>query len=292
MKYDMPLFRPPSEANSLIFQVTIGCSYNKCLFCAMYKGKRFKVRSLEEIERDVSEMAEVYPATERIFLADGDALALDTKYLIQILDLIIDKFPYLERISSYAGPTNLFTKTKEDLKELKARKMDILYLGIETGNDGLLKRIRKGATSSQIIDGCNKIIDADLRLSTIILLGLGGVDGSFSHAKDSARVVNAIGPQFLACLTLMLGPFVKTYEKKIMGGSFKMVDKRQSLKELRWFVEDLDLKNCVFGTQHASNYLPINGHLPEDKDRVLELIDMALKGEGTALLRSEWARGL
>ena len=292
MDYDMPLYRPPSEAQSLIFQVTIGCSWNKCLFCAMYKDKRFRVRTWEEVEKDIIEMSWLRPHTRKVFLADGDVLAADTEFVIRVLDLINERFPSLERISSYAGPTNLMKKSGDELKEFKKRKLDILYLGIETGNNDLLKKICKGTTSSQIIDGCKKAIDAGLRMSTIILLGLGGVGGSYDHAKDSARVVNAIDPHFLACLTLMLGPYAEIYEKKLMGGDFKLLDKKQSLIELRWFVEDLDITDCRFGTEHASNYLPLNGEFPGDKDRILKLIDKALGDDKSRLLRPEWARGL
>lgn len=290
MHYDMPLYRPPSEADSLIFQVTLGCSWNKCLFCGMYKGKRYQVRPWEAVEKDILEMARAHPGTRRIFLADGDALGVDTAHLLKVMTLINERFPRLERVGIYAGPTNLRDKTEDELRALRAKKLDVLYLGIETGNDALLTRIHKGATSQEIIDGGRKAIKAGLRLSSIILLGLGGVEGSREHAKDSARVVNAIDPQFLACLTLMLGPYAEMYEQKIMGGGFKLPDKRQTLQELRWFVEDLALSDCRFGTEHASNYLPIGGQLGADKERILGLIDRALKDE--RMLRPEWARGL
>jgi len=292
MDYDMPLFRPPSEARSLIFQVTLGCSWNRCLFCAMYKTKNFLVRPFDEVERDVVEMSRRYPETRKIFLADGDPLAAPTDYLLKVLDLMNERFPSLQRISSYAGPTNLKAKTGEELRMFRERKLDVLYLGIETGNDELLKRIRKGATAQQIIDASRKAIDAGLRMSTFIILGLGGVDGSHAHAKDSARVANAIDPQFLATLTLMLGEYERIYEEKIMGSGFKLIDKGQSLQELRWFIEDLDLTDCKFGSEHASNYLPITGTLPKDKEEILGHIDKALKNTSSGMLRPEWARGL
>jgi len=292
MEYDMPLFRPPSEARSLIFQVTLGCSWNRCLFCAMYKTKKFLVRPFEEVEKDVIEMSWQYPNTRKIFLADGDPLAAPADFIIKVLDHMNQRFPKLERISTYAGPTNLKAKTKEELKEFKARKLDVLYLGIETGNDALLKKIKKGATSKQIIEVSRKAIDVGLRMSTFIILGLGGVDGSHAHAKDSARVANAIDPHFLATLTLMLGPYEKVYEEKIMGDGFKLIDKKQSLQELRWFVEDLTLTNCKFGSEHASNYLPISGTLPRDKEEILRLIDQALADTSSKMIRPEWARGL
>jgi radical SAM superfamily enzyme YgiQ (UPF0313 family) len=293
MEYDMPLFRPPSEARSLIFQVTLGCSWNKCMFCGMYKTKKFQVRPFEEVEKDVLEMARSYPGTRKIFLADGDALAAPVDYILKVLDLMNLKFPNLQRISTYAGPTNLKDLSLEELKMFKERKLDILYLGIETGNDELLKKIKKGATGKQIIEVCKKAIDAGLRMSTFIILGLGGVEGSYAHAKDSARVVNGINPQFLATLTLMLGQYEKVYEEKIMGNGFKLINMQQSLQELRWFVEDLEVTDCKFGTEHASNYLPISRTtLPEDKEEILRLIDKALKDTSSGLLRPEWSRGL
>jgi len=256
----------------------------------MYKTKRYEVRPWVDLEKDIHKMAKAYPDTKRIFLADGDVIGVDTAYLIKVLSLLNEKFPRLEKINIYAGPTNLLHKSVEELKAFKELKLSTLYLGIETGNDELLKRIKKGATAEQIIEGCTKALKAGLRMSTIILLGLGGVEGSLAHAKDSAKVVNAIDPQFVACLTLMLGPYKELYEKKLMGGGFELPDKRRTLQELRWFSEDLNLTNCRFGTEHASNYLPISGAIPADKEKILALIDQALNNE--KMLRPEWARGL
>jgi pyruvate-formate lyase-activating enzyme len=293
VQYDMPLFRPPSEAESLIFQVTLGCSWNRCRFCAMYKTKEYVVRPFEELEREVAEMSRLYPNARRIFLADGDPVEAPADHLVKVLDLMNRRFPSLERISAYAGPRNLAVRTVGELETFRERKLELLYLGIETGNDELLRRVRKGATSEQIVEACGKVARAGMRLSAIILLGLGGVDGSHAHAKDSARVVNAIDPPFLAALTLMLGPYGRVYEEEIMGGGFRAIDRMQSLQELRWFVEDLELTDCKFGTEHASNYLPIRGaKLPVDKGRILALIDEALKRPSRGMLRPEWARGL
>jgi radical SAM superfamily enzyme YgiQ (UPF0313 family) len=293
MEYDFPLFRPPSEARSLIFQVTLGCSWNRCLFCASYRTKEFRVRPFEEVERDVVEMSGRYPNARKIFLADGDPMAAPTDYLVKVLDLMERRFPSLEQISTYAGPTNLVAKTEEELRMLKERKLDLLYLGIETGNDELLVRIGKGANAGQIVEGGRKALQAGLRISAFIILGLGGVDGSRAHAKDSARVVNGIAPQFLATLTLIPLPDARTYEERIMGRGFRLIDPVQSLRELRWFVEDLELSGCKFGTEHASNYLPITGMtLPRDKERILALIDGALRDASPETLRPEWMRGL
>ncbi len=181
MEYDMPLFRPPSEARSLIFQVTLGCSWNKCLFCDMYKTKKFLVRPFEELEKDVVEMSRRYPETKRIFMADGDALAAPVDHILMVLELMNQRFPNLQRISTYASPKNLKDLTLEELKMFKERKLDILYMGIETGNDELLKKIKKGASGKQMIEVGEKAIEAGLRMSTFIILGLGGVEGSYAH---------------------------------------------------------------------------------------------------------------
>ena len=293
MEYDFPLFRPPSEARSLIFQVTLGCSWNRCLFCASYRTKEFLVRPFEEVEKDVVDISGRYPDARKIFLADGDPMASPTDYLVKVLDLMNRRFPSLERVSTYAGPTNLLAKTPEELGMLKERKLDLLYLGIETGNDELLMRVRKGATAGQIVEGGRRALQAGLRISAFIILGLGGVDGSYRHAKDSARVVNGIDPQFLATLTLIPLPDARTYEERVMGRGFRLIDPVQSLQELRWFVEDLELSGCKFGTEHASNYLPITGMtLPEDKDKILRRIDKALMDASPGMLRPEWMRGL
>jgi len=293
VEYDMPLFRPPSEARSLIFQVTLGCSWNRCAFCVSYKGKGYRVRTFEELERDVLEMSRLHPGTRRIFLADGDPMAAPADHLVRVLDLMNRRFPSLERIGAYAGPANLLAKTPAELRSFRERKLDLLYLGIETGNDELLTKVRKGVTAEQIVSGCRKAIESGLRMSTMIILGLGGVEGSRAHAKDSARVVNAIDPHFLATLTLMVGPDPRIYEEKVMGGNFRLVDRRQSLAELRWLVEDLELSGCKFGTEHASNYLPIHGmSLPGDKERILAVIDSALAQDSPDLFRPEWTRKL
>ncbi len=293
MEYDFPLFRPPSEARSLIFQVTLGCSWNRCLFCTSYRTKEFRVRPFEEVERDIVGMSECYPSARRVFLADGDPMAAPTDYLVRVLDLINRRFPSLERISTYAGPTNLMAKTQEELGMLREKKLDLLYLGIETGNDELLKRVGKGATARQIVDGGRKALQAGLRVSAFIILGLGGMEGSHDHAKDSARVVNAIDPQFLATLTLIPFPDARAYEERVMGHGFRLIDPVQSLQELRWFVEDLELTGCKFGTEHASNYLSISGMtLPRDKDEILRRIDKVLTDVSPGMLRPEWSRGL
>ncbi len=289
LAYDMPLFRPPSEANSLIIQATIGCSHNRCQFCAMYKMKRFRIRSFEEIEVDINDAARVWPDATRIFLADGDALIIKTAVLIKILKLLHFKFPLLERVTLYANPGNLLIKSEDELRELRENGLKILYYGVESGDDALLKRVAKGATPGQMIEGCRKATNAGLELSVTVLLGLGGKSGSRGHILKTAELCSKIGPRYIGALTLMLGPFEETFGKNV-GEGWQPIDKKQSLQELRLLVENLNVRNCIFRSNHASNYLPIGGTLTQDREQMLELIDRAMADPG--YLRPEFLRGL
>jgi radical SAM superfamily enzyme YgiQ (UPF0313 family) len=289
LNYDMPLFRPPSEANSLIIQATIGCSHNRCQFCAMYKMKSFRIRSFAEIEADINDAARVWPDATRIFLADGDALVIKTKVLLKIFNLLHSKFPLLERITLYANPSNLLIKSEDELRQLKENGLQILYYGVESGDDELLERIDKGATTGQMIEGCRKATNAGLDLSLTVLLGLGGKSGSQKHIRETAEVCSKIDPRYIGALTLMLGPFEETFAKNV-GGGWQPIDIKESLQELRLLVENLDVSNCIFRSNHASNYLPIGGTLPQDRDQMLELIDRATVDPG--YLRPDFLRGL
>src|SRR4030043_2401647 len=194
----MPLYRPPSEAYSLIFQVTLGCSHNRCAFCIMYRKKKFRVRPWEELKADILEAALSYRGINRIFLADGDALVIDTDYMLQILSFLYEKFPALERVSAYANPANLLAKSKEDLQRIRKAGLQMLYFGIETGDDELLVKIKKGATAQELTITAEKAIDAGFVLSATVILGLAGKKGSERHAIETARVCSAINPHYLA----------------------------------------------------------------------------------------------
>ncbi|UCD85199.1 MAG: B12-binding domain-containing radical SAM protein [Deltaproteobacteria bacterium] len=289
LDYDMPLFRPPSEANSLIIQATIGCSHNRCYFCGMYKMKKFRIRSFAEIEADIEDAVRAWPDATRIFLADGDALIIKTPVLLKILKLLHSKFPLLERVTLYANPGNLLIKSEDELRQLKENGLKILYYGVESGDDEFLKRVDKGATTEQMIEGCRKATNAGLELSVTVLLGLGGKSGSQRHILKTAEVCSKIDPRYIGALTLMLGPFEDTFGKEV-GGDWQPIDKKESLQELRLLVENLDVQNCIFRSNHASNYLPIGGNLPQDKDRMLKLIDRAMTD--SSYLRPEFLRGL
>ncbi len=290
MDYDLPLYRPPSEAHSLILQATIGCSHNKCLFCGMYKTKRFHIRSFEEIRKDVEECAVLLPETSKIFLADGDALAIPAPQLIRLLDLLYDVFPHLERVTSYANPGNLLKKDPGELSEIRKRGLTMLYLGLESGDDELLKRVKKGATSHEIIEACQKGSEAGFILSLTVILGLGGVLGSRKHVEETSRVCSLINPPYLSALTFMLGPLEDTF-RKLMGGDFRFLDMKGALQELRGLVEQLETSRCVFRSNHASNYLPLRGSLNEDRSAMLQVIDQVLDDPDSSLLRpEEWRR--
>jgi len=289
MYYDMPLYRPPSEASSLIFQVTLGCSHNRCAFCNMYRKKKFRIRPWEELKADILDAALSYRGATRIFLADGDALVIDTDYMIQILDFLYEKVPSLERVSAYANPSNLLKKTEEDLQRINKAGLQMLYFGIETGDDELLIRIRKGATAHELITSAKKAIDAGFLLSATVILGLAGKKGSERHAIETARVCSAINPQYLSALTLMLEDDNR-YFSRCLGKDWEIMDKLEILNELRTMFEYFHLDNCIFRSNHASNYLPIKATLNHDREKLLQVIDNALKNP--AQLRSEFLRAL
>jgi len=289
MYYDMPLYRPPSEAYSLIFQVTLGCSHNRCAFCIMYRKKKFRIRPWEELKADILEAALSYRGINRIFLADGDALVIDTDYMLQILNFLYEKFPALERVSAYANPANLLEKSKEDLQRIRKAGLQMLYFGIETGDDELLVKIKKRATAQEMIISAKKAIDAGFVLSATVILGLAGKKGSERHALETARVCSAINPHYLSALTLILEDDNR-YFSRCLGKDWEMMDKLEILNELRTMIEHFHLDKCIFRSNHASNYLAIKATLNHDKERLLKEIDNALKNP--AQLRPEFLRAL
>lgn len=271
--YDYPLYRPPSEANSIIFQVTLGCSFNKCSFCNMYRTKEYSERSWEEIKSEIDIVSKSFPQTERIFLADGDAINLSTEKLVQILNYIKEKFRNLERISCYAMPKNLLQKTSDELTLLNSKGLDMLYIGIETGNDILLKKITKGATSKSIIDACNRAKKSGFIISCMIILGIGGKKYSMDHMKETARVVSDVSPNFLAALTLIIEDGVYDEFMKKFSEPFETLDDTLILNELEMLLNNINpISPIVFRANHASNVYSIGGNLPEDKEKMLALV--------------------
>jgi len=291
MKYDVPVFRPPSEASSLILQITLGCSHNGCTFCGMYKGKRFRVKSWEEIESDILDCGHHPKGITRIFLADGDALAVDTGILLKTLNLLYATFPDLERVGIYAGPKDILAKSENELIELGKAGLKIFYLGIESGSDTILKAVNKGVNSEQMVKAGQKVMDAGLQLSATIILGLGGQNLWEEHARETAKVVSAINPTYLGALTLMVVPNTPLY-KKVQRNEFNLLDSTGILKELKLLLENVSLSGCIFRSNHASNYLPLRGTLNQDRDKLVELINTALEKPHKVPLRPEFSRGL
>jgi radical SAM superfamily enzyme YgiQ (UPF0313 family) len=271
--YHYPLYRPPSEANSLIFQVTLGCSFNKCSFCNMYRSKVYVERPWPEIKAEIDLASDSILDARRIFLADGDALNLPTDKLIQILDYLHDKFPNVERISCYAMPKNLLQKTKDELLHLKTSGLTMLYVGIETGSNLVLKKVTKGATAAGIVKGCLRALDCGFTLSCMIILGLGGKKYSEEHIKDTAKVISEISPHYLGALALILEDGVYQEFMTKFGEKFEHLNDLQLLDELSLLIENLHPEShLIFRANHASNVYSIGGTLPVERDKLLSLI--------------------
>jgi radical SAM superfamily enzyme YgiQ (UPF0313 family) len=273
LNYAEPVYRPPSEAKSLIFQITIGCSFNECSFCDMYRNKEYSEKSWDEVKAEIDLMAKQLPDTTRIFLADGDALNLSTDYMVKIVEYLYNNFQKLERVSCYAMPMNLLKKTPEELKRMNEAGLNMLYLGIESGSDIILKKITKGATSETIIRACRKAIENGFTLSCIIILGLGGKTYSQEHIKETARVVNASSPHYLGTLTLILETGVKEEFLTKFGEKFYPINDDEALVELQNLVEQIDVKEkMIFRANHGSNAYNIGGTFPDEKNVILEKI--------------------
>ncbi len=274
LRYEEPVFRPPSEARSLILQATVGCSHNRCTFCSMYKGKRFRVRPLEEVKREIEWAAKEYPFVKRVFIADGDPMVLDTGHLTEILKELYSHLPALERVAIYATPQNLLEKSPEELATLRNEGLQMVYLGIESGDDQVLAETRKGVDSRQMVEACRKAINAGFTLSTMVILGLGGKERFREHITNTARVVNEIDPHYLAALTLMVFPKTILHQR-VKTGRFSMPTMRQIMEEMAMLVGMVEVKT-VFRSNHVSNLLPIGGTLPRDREEVLRKIKEAM----------------
>ena len=270
LSYDYPLYRPPSEADSLIFQVTLGCSFNVCSFCNMYRTKDYVERPWDEIKTEIDLVAKQMQDTRRIFLADGDALNLSTDKMIQILDYLHTKFPEIERISCYAMPKNLLEKSSEDLKKLYDAGLTMFYIGIESGSNKILQKVTKGATDQTIIKACKKAMDAGYTISCMIILGLGGKTLSKEHIDDTAKVVSEVSPQYLGALTLHIEDGIREEFMTKFKEPFVPIDDADALVELENLVSKIEPKSpIIFRANHGSNAYPIGGTFPEDKDAIL-----------------------
>lgn len=292
ISYIEPVFRPPSEAKSLILPVTNGCSWNKCTFCEMYtqEQKKFRARKDEDIQADIARAAQALPVVKRVFLADGDAMILPTRRLKQILRWCREAFPSLERVSSYCLPRNIAKKSVEELAELRALGLEYLYVGLESGDDLVLQKVNKGETFETSVSALQKIRDAGLVSSVMVLNGLGGRRYSEQHALNSARAINLSQPDFVSTLVVSfpMGKerFLSEFE------DFDELNQHELFNELRTFIAHLELENTVFRSDHASNYLPLKGVLNKDKHRLLAELDLAINEPDKVILRQEWQRGL
>jgi pyruvate-formate lyase-activating enzyme len=293
--YDMPLYRPPSEGDNLIVQATLGCSFNRCSFCSMYRSKSFQPRPLQAVEADVARFAQAWPDTHRVFLADGDAMALPTDHLLALCAMLHRYLPHLARISSYATPANLLKKTPEDLAALKAAKLSLVYVGIESGDAAMLKRITKGASPKGIVGAVTRARAAGIKVSATVILGLGGEEHWESHIRGTAEVLNACAPNFASTLQLHLDEeriddFVDTFQR-VDGSPFLPRDDAGILQELELLLELLAPPSpIIFRSNHASNALPLAGTLPKDGARLRAQVSAARAG--AQALRPRWMRGL
>lgn len=291
-RYLGDVYRPPSEANSLILQVMYGCSHGDCLFCGMYTGKRFRVRPSSEVREDILGLApEVKRAVRKVFLCDGDALVLPVGSMVAILDLLDAELPHLRRVSAYANAHSLLRKSQEQLREIRSHGLEMLYLGLESGDEETLARMGKGVTVAEQIEGCRKAKDAGFNLSVMAILGLGGVERSLEHAQATGRALSAIDPDYISMLSLMLAPGAPLADA-VARGEFVIPDALGLLQEMREVIAETEVTHAVFRTTHASNYLPIEGTLPEDKAAMLAAVDGVLGRGDEASLRPEWLRRL
>jgi radical SAM superfamily enzyme YgiQ (UPF0313 family) len=290
MRYEEPIFRPPSEAQSLILQATVGCSWNHCTYCEMYRAKSYRVRPLDELLAEVREAGRAFgPEVTRLFVADGDALAMATSHWEPLLLACRDAFPRLRRVSAYATAPNVAAKSDADLARLRELGLSLLYMGPETGDDETSRRIAKGAGFAEHALAARRARAAGMKLSAIFLLGVGGADRSREHAAASARLVTEMDPEFLSLLTLTVVPGSPLAALAARGG-FTLPSVEGMLGELRTIVAESSPTGAIFRTNHASNYLALEGRLPRDRDRIVETVDRALAGG--VRLRPEWARGL
>jgi radical SAM superfamily enzyme YgiQ (UPF0313 family) len=292
MRYDSDLlYRPPGEWKSYLLQCTIGCSNNQCTFCGMYKEKKFRIRPVEEILEDIDMARDYYgPGLERVFLMDGDAIIMKTEDLMRILHKLYATFPKLEKVTLYAGPRSTLTKTPEELKALHEAGLSRAYLGVESGSDAVLRAIHKGANAEQMLLAGQRLVEAGIDLWVTVILGITGVGGDWEeHILSTAKMINAMKPRHLSAMTFAPAKGTPLGED-VLAGRFQVCSPDQILEECRLLIEHLDVDPLHFTSNHASNYLPLKGSLPEDREKFLSLIDQALAGK--IRLRKTLNRGI
>lgn len=284
-----PIIRPPSEAKSFLLQVTVGCSANNCTFCGAYLNKPFAIKNFEEIASDIKKGRSLYPKTRRVFILDGDALVMNNTKLLPVLEKLNESFPMLSRVSSYANGYNIVRRTDKELQELYDHQLQLIYIGLESGNQDILNHCRKQASAKEMIEAVQKARKAKIKSSVIVLLGLGGKRYSDEHIKDTITALNCMQPLYLSFLSLMVIPGTPLHEE-VCNGDFEELNSIELLKEAHDIILGLQLEKTIFRCNHASNYLPLAGRFPQDKKRLLDSLQLALRGGSK--LRPEFLRGL
>ncbi len=290
MRYEGSIYRPPSEAYSLLVQVTIGCSHNTCTFCGMFKEKQFRVRNVEEVIEDLQEARRMYRSVGRIFLCDGDALCLSNNKLRVILETIRELFPECSRVGVYGSAKDILRKSAEELRELRDLGIGIIYIGAESGSDKVLKAINKGVTARELIDAVNFAEEQGLKTSVIFISGMAGREGWEEHAIETGKMISEMNASYVSLLTLMLEPCTPLY-RDIQEGNFHVLTGEEVVKETYLMLKHMNPKSeCVFRSNHASNYVSLRGNLPQDRDRMLAQLERAMENSG--LLKDERFRML
>ena len=289
MHYEGYCIRPPSEATSILLQVTVGCSHNRCTFCGSYKEKRFRIKDDDIILSDILFASKYMKGQDRVFLMDGDGLIIPQKRLMWILNKIKEHLPWVRRVGIYANAKGVRKKSPEELIQLREKGLGIVYLGVETGDDEVLKSVNKGTSAQNLIDMGRKVREAGIKLSVTVLLGIAGRQRSLEHARATGALLSAMDPNYVGALTVMLIPGTPLYED-YTSGKFQLPTEMELLSELREMIAHTHLTMGLFFSNHASNYLPIRAKLPKGKEEALSLIDSALRGE--IPLKSEWMRAL
>lgn len=289
MHYEGMIIRPPSEADSIILQVTVGCSHNKCTFCGTYKGERFRIKDDAVIDADIQYAAKHLSFLRRVFLADGDALIIPQPRLVRIFSRIREEMPWVRRVGLYGNAKSILRKTPEELEELRDLGLGIVYLGVESGDAQVLKDIKKGVTPERLIEAGRKVRDAGLKLSVTVLLGVGGRERSMDHARATGELLTAMDPNYVGVLTLMLLPNTELGQKA-QEGRFELLTQTEFLMELRQMLHYTNMSRGLFFANHASNYLPLKVRMPGEKEKALATIDEAL--QGAVRLKPEWLRAL
>lgn len=292
MRYEGNIYRPFSEANSYLLQCTIGCSHNRCTFCGMYKDRKYRIRGLDEIKTDIAMAKTYFGDVEKVFLCDGDAIAIETAMLLEILDLLYGTFPSLRHVGTYVGPQSTLEKGMSELTALRDAGLTKAYLGVESGDDRVLEEIRKGVTAEEMLQAGTNLVDAGINLSSMVLLGIAGKgERSREHAAATAEITNRMKPRYLAALTVTPVPGTILH-RRVLSGEFELLDPFETLEEMKLLFEGITMDNLKFVGIHASNYLPVNGTLQKDKPAMLAAINDVLARRDRNMLRNEAMRGL